>query len=115
MIIYNKHNYKAQHNVSSLATSTTLLKVGRMGLCITVILFTSLVISTALASEQKAGGFNSDPLPLIDNSLSLADNSKSNCYPWMYQRNSTGTCECSKIPYRAVLCDLTSYSEDINT
>ena len=82
-----------------------------------VLLLISLVISAAVTSEQKANGLDSIALPLVEMKSygsSLADHSKNNCYPWMYQRNSTGVCECSKIPYRAVLCDptipRTSYS-----
>ena len=29
------------------------------------------------------------------------------CYPWMYHNKTSGVCECSDIPYRAVLCDPT--------
>ena len=35
--------------------------------------------------------------------LSLEDN----CPPWMFQNETSGTCECSDIPFRAVLCDPT--------
>ena len=27
------------------------------------------------------------------------------CYPWMFRNETSGVCECSDIPYRAVLCD----------
>ena len=29
------------------------------------------------------------------------------CYPWMFRNETNGACECSDIPYRAVLCDPT--------
>ena len=35
-------------------------------------------------------------------SLSLKD-----CSPWMFRNETSGACECSDIPYRAVLCDPT--------
>ena len=75
-----------------------------------VSLLISLAISAALSSEKKADSLSSIALPLVrgvNYSSSLADHSKNNCYPWMYRRNSTGECECSNIPYRAVLCDPT--------
>ena len=33
--------------------------------------------------------------------------SKENCYPWMVYNETSGTCKCSDIPNRAVLCDPT--------
>ena len=30
------------------------------------------------------------------------------CHPWMFRNKTSGACECSDIPYRAVLCDPTS-------
>ena len=32
---------------------------------------------------------------------------ENDCYPWMYHNKTSGVCECSDIPYRAVLCDPT--------
>ena len=29
------------------------------------------------------------------------------CYPWMFRNKTSGACECSDIPYQAVLCDPT--------
>ena len=75
-----------------------------------VLLLISLVISAAVTSEQEVDGLDGIALPLVKGGSygsSSANHSKNNCYPWMYRRNSTGVCECSKIPYRAVLCDPT--------
>ena len=33
--------------------------------------------------------------------------SNKNCHPWMFRNKTSGACECSDIPYRAVLCDPT--------
>ena len=33
--------------------------------------------------------------------------SDKNCHPWMFRNKTSGECECSDIPYRAVLCDPT--------
>ena len=32
---------------------------------------------------------------------------KEQCYPWMFRIETNGACECSDIPYQAVLCDST--------
>ena len=40
-------------------------------------------------------------------SNSSASHSKQKCYPWMFHNEMSGACECSDIPYRAVLCDPT--------
>ena len=61
-----------------------------------VALLVSLLISVALSSQDQ------DSVNTVGSS-----DPETNCYPWMYYDNTTRTCRCSDIPYRAVLCDPT--------
>ena len=53
-------------------------------------------------SDSKGHSVN-----LAGNSLSEPPALYEDCYPWMFRNESSGACECSDIPYRAVLCDPT--------
>ena len=88
-----------------------------------VVLLISLFTSAALSSLDKdfvnyAGSSGISDLSSLEKrespqnstitQLSIqTDFSEPDCYPWMYRDNLTGTCKCSEIPYRAVLCDPT--------
>ena len=81
-----------------------------------MILLASLVICIATTYTSLVNGFidnvSSDEYVQMNESLlaslhTLQLQEKQNCNPWMFRNKTSGLCECSDIPNRAILCDST--------
>ncbi len=46
-----------------------------------------------------------DPVSSLKYPQNISEYTSDKCYPWMYYNQNHDKCECSKIPYCAVLCD----------
>ena len=64
------------------------------------ILDTNNFKETILSSQKRSIQFS--PVSTVNRKKSDKD-----CHPWMFRNKTGGACECSDIPYRAVLCDPT--------